>query len=196
MLVGVVFVPAVAAQNVKLTAEDYQIELISTSGTTKEYMVYSDAEKTKPAYFVRSELVVIDSKLVNTAKIYEVDENGRATSNVVFGFDSYWWHDEDNGLHIHLGSTDLNLLKTGQELIIKQLAIFIGGITSLAAKIVVDFVVEAIIDACYGPFVNDDGSLDIYMDELTQTMLQIYIIQPGFQIIFIRLGTSDVLYLI
>ena len=54
MLVGVVFVPAVAAENVKLTTEDYQMELISTSGTTKEYMVYSDAEKTKPVYFVRS----------------------------------------------------------------------------------------------------------------------------------------------
>ena len=195
MLVGVVFVPAVAADNVKLTAEEYPMELISSSGTSKEYMVYSDAEKTKPVYFVRSELVVMDGKLVNTAKIYAVDENGRATSDVEFGFDSYWWHDEEGGLHIHIGPNDMDLLNTGQSTVITALITYITGI-GIFVGAAVEFVVEIIIGACYGPYVNSDGSLDVYIDSLTQTLIPIYVVLPGALPVIIRLGGHDVPYLI
>lgn len=197
MLVGVVFVPAVAADNVKLTAEEYPMELISSSGTSKDYMVYSDAEKTKPVYFVRSEQVVIDSKLVNTAKIYAVDENGRATSDVEFGFDSYWWHDEEGGLHIHIGPSDMGILKGAQGGALNIVIVFLTAGASLGVQIaagILSPLASIIVDACYGPYVNPDGSLDVYVDQLTQTLIPIYIALPGVLPVMIRLGNTDVPY--
>ena len=195
MLVGVVFVPAVAAENVKLTTEDYQMELISTSGTTKEYMVYSDAEKTKPAYFVRSEQVVIDGKLVNTAKIYEVDENGNVRSEIVIGVDSYWWFDVLGGLRIHICPIDMMVLKTGSPIAVTQLIKFIGGVSGLAL-FAISLITKAIIYACSEPFLNSDDSLDVYISQENLSSIPSSFSLMGGQVVYVWLGDYEVPFII
>lgn len=172
MLVGVVFVPAVAADNVKLTAEEYPMELISSSGTSKEYMVYSDAEKTKPVYFVRSEQVVMDGKLVYSLKMYSVDADGTVNYNRSIIKDSYYWLDEDGGLHIHIGPIDMSNVIAEASLGFGFLAAILGSAFGEEGGGIIGagvaFTIGTVLLAGTSLFTNADNSLDIYIDRLTR----------------------------
>ena len=197
MLVGVVFVPAVAAENVKLTAEEYPMELISSSGTTKEYMVYSDTEKTKPVYFVRSEQIVVDGKEVNSLKMYAMNADGSPDYSRSIIKDSYYWYDDEQGLHIHIGPIDMSTIITEASMGFGFLGTIIGSALGEEGGAVVGaglaFAVGTVLLTGTSLFTNADNSLDIYIDRLTITLLPLYIGLIGTQFVTIRLGTTNVL---
>ena len=204
MLVGVVFVPAVAAENVKLTTEKYSIGLISSSETTKELMVYSDAEKTKPLYFVSSEKVVMDDKQVNSLKMYAVNADGTIDYSRSIIKDSYFEYDAEEGLHIHIGSVDMSNIISGTSMSLGVLGAIIGAAIGSLFSDDTSSIIAAGLTAAIGTFIlggvinytNADNSLDIYIDTITLAYLAAIIALPGNQPATIRLGTTDVVILL
>ncbi len=65
--------------------------------------------------------------------------------------------------------------------------IFLGEVISIK-KNSVQWTDVSIVQTLY---TNPDNSLDIYMDQLTLTLIPVYIAMAGSQIVIVRIGTID-----
>lgn len=173
MLVGVVFVPAVAAESTKEMLENVPIEKTFTSDTKNEYIVYTDDTKTVPKYIIKQEKVIVDQKTVWKSYVYDATADTKSDTNVLFGFDSYFWVDTEGGVNIHFGQTDARFLVTGGSIAISALAgwlISMTGIGGFAA---------GILAGILGAFISDtaplrpDGTIDVYISYINISLLSV-----------------------
>lgn len=191
LLVSVLFSPTVAAQSMDQAIDNISIELISNSENSREYIVYSDETKTAANYLVHEERITVKQNQIWKSEVYQIMPDGTVSTDVLFGKDSYWWFDSDGGLHIHIGPIDMSYLIAGGTIAIGAflgwlagpLGVPAGGI--LGAALCGVFLVSTFI------YTNPDNSLDIYMDQLTLTLIPVYIAMFGSQIVIVRIGTID-----
>lgn len=192
LLVSVVFTPVVAAHSMEQSIAKTPIELISSSDTAKEYIVYTDETKDTAKYLIKQEMITADQKQVWKAEVHEIMADGTVSSEVVFGKDSTWWFDADGGLHIHIGSVDLQFLISGGAIALGAFGTWLGGPIGTGTGAALGAALGIAVVAVAYLYSNADGSLDIYMDQLTVTLIPAYLVLPGSQILFIQLGSTVV----
>jgi hypothetical protein len=191
LLVSVLFSPTVAAQSMDQAIDNTSIELISTSENSREYIVYSDDTKTTADYLVHEERITVNQNQIWKSEIYQIMPDGTVSTDVLFGKDSYWWFDSDGGLHIHIGPIDMGYLIAGGPIAIGAFGLWLAGPLGSVAGGLLGLGLTGVFLMSTFIYTNPDNSLDIYMDQLTLTLIPLYIAMIGSQIVIVRIGTID-----
>ena len=190
MLVGVVFVPAVAAESTKQMLENVPIEKTFTSDTKNEYIVYTDDTKTVPKYIIKQEKVIVDQKTVWKSYVYDASSDTKSEASILFGSDSYFWLDT-GGVNIHFGQSDAKFLVAGGSIAISTLAGWIMSINGIGV------VVAGLLAGVIGQFISDvaplrpDGTIDVYISYITISTLGYYMTNPIPLPLVIRINDVD-----
>lgn len=190
LLISTAFIPLVSAvetnQEMAKIADKLQMTKVSDDGKVSEYTAtYKASDTVTKTYLIKKYSATVDGRTVVKAEMYEQNAPGDLSTlaaNDVFGKDSYAYY-TGSGWAIHLGPVDMGYLSsagmTGAGIFGTWLAAVIGLSAGTAAVLAVALYVTVFVASYF--YSNSDGSMDIFISDVSLALIPIYAVLPGSQ---------------
>jgi len=190
LLVSTAFIPLVSAagtnQAMAKVAEKLQMTKVSDDGKVSEYTAtYKVSDSVTKTYLVKKYNTTVDGRTVVKAEIYEQNTQEGLTplsANEVFGKDSYAYY-TGSGWAIHIGPVDMGYLNShGVEGagIFGTWLVAVMGLSAGTAALLAGALYVAVFVFSYF-YSNNDGSMDIFISNISLALIPIYAALPGSQ---------------
>jgi hypothetical protein len=190
LLVSTAFIPLVSAaatnREMATIAEKLRMTKVSDDGKVSEYTAtYKVSDSVTKTYLVKKYSAAVDGRTVVKAEVYEQNAQEGLTplaANNVFGKDSYAYY-TGSGWAIHIGPVDMGYLSsaglTGAGVFGTWLAAAIGLADLPAAALAIALAGTVFIAGYF--YSNRDGSMDIFISNISLALIPIFAVLPGGQ---------------